>query len=76
MIYCSLENKEEVDGLLGLGEIKSKQPEVRLQEKLGEQDYHCDSAEVFQPITKTVTDTSEKLREESKPSTKAEWGFE
>ena len=40
-------------------------------EKLGKQGYHYDVKELFEPITKTLTDTSQKVLEETKSNTKA-----
>ena len=40
-------------------------------EKLGKQGFHYDIKELFEPIRKTVTDTSQKLLEETKINTKA-----
>ena len=39
--------------------------------KLGRQGFHYDVKEVFEPITKTITYTSQKLPEETKFKTRA-----
>ena len=46
-----------------------------MEEKLGKQDFHYDTEDFFEPITKAVTDISEKLLEESKSTTKAVEGL-
>ena len=38
-------------------------------EKIGKQGYHFDIKELFEPITKKLTDTSQKLVEENKSKT-------
>ena len=45
--------------------------QVPLREKLGKEGFYFDAKEIFEPITKAVTDTNENLLEESKPTTKA-----
>jgi len=42
-----------------------------LVEKLGKQGYHYDIKELFEPITKAVTHTNQRILEESKSNTKA-----
>ena len=39
--------------------------------KLGKQVFHYDIKELFEPITKMVTDTSQKIIEKTKSTTKA-----
>ena len=46
-----------------------------MEEKLGKQDFHYDTEDFFEHITKAVTDKSEKLLEESKSTTKAVEGL-
>ena len=51
--------------------LQSKVKQFRLVEKLGEQGFHYDIKEVFEAITKAVTDNNPKLLEENKSTTKA-----
>ena len=39
--------------------------------KLGKHNFHYDTKKLFEPITKAVTDTGQKLLEETKSATKA-----
>ena len=70
MIY-SLKTKDELKDLVELDDLQSKVKQVRLVEKLGKQGFHYDVKELFEPITKTLTDTSQKLLAETKSNTKA-----
>ena len=54
-----------------MADLQSKVKQVRLVEKLGKQGFYCDTKDFFEPITEVVTDTSQKLLDESKSTTKA-----
>ena len=56
MIYA-IKDKDELKDLEELDDLKSKQKQVRLVEKLVNQCYHYDVNELFEPITKAVTDS-------------------
>ena len=61
------------DNLKDLGELadlQSKVKQVRLVRKFCKQGFHYHMKELFEPITKAVTDTSHKLFEETKSTTK------
>ena len=45
--------------------------ELHLQEKLGKQEFHCRTEELFEPITKALTDASKEMVKETKKTTKA-----
>ena len=51
--------------------LQSKLKQVRLVEKLGKQGFHYDIKKFFEPITKAVTESNQKLLEEIKSTTKA-----
>ena len=70
MIYA-IKNKDDLKNLEELDDLQSKVKHVRLVEKLGKQGYHYDIKELFEPITKAVTDSNQKLLEETKFNTKA-----
>ena len=70
MIYA-IKNKDDLKDLEELDNLQSKVKQVRLVEKLGKQGYHYDLKELFEPITKAVTDSNQKLLEETKSNTKA-----
>jgi len=57
--------------LVELGDLQSKVKKVRLVEKLGKQGFHYDIKKLFEPITKAVTDSNQKLLEETTSNTKA-----
>ena len=63
--------KDELKDLDDLDDIQSKVKQVRLVEKLGKRGIHYDVRELFDLITKALTDTSQKLLEETRTNTKA-----
>ena len=50
-----------VEDLQNLNEAVSLQNQVRLQDKLGEQNFHDDMTKVFEPLTDTLKKTSENI---------------
>ena len=59
MIY-SRKCEDELEDLEELDDQQSKVKQNRLVEKLDKPGYHYDIKELFEPITKTTTDTSQK----------------
>ena len=53
-----------------MADLELKVKQVRLVENLREQGFQYDTKEIFEPISKSVSDTSEKLIKETKPSRK------
>ena len=60
-----MKNLEELD------DLKLKVKQIRLVEKLGKQDFRYDIKKIFERITKILTDTNQKLLEETKSNIKA-----
>ena len=54
----NIENLQKLDEAVSL---QNQVKVVRLQEKLGKQNFHEDMKEVFEPVTKSLENTSEKL---------------
>ena len=69
MIF-SRRTKDDLKDLEVLADLESNESQVRLFEMLGTQSFHYDTIELFEPISKAVTDTSQKLLEKTKPTTK------
>ena len=67
----SVKTKDDLRYLEELTELKSKVKQVRLEEKSRKRGVHYDIKKHFEPITKTVNETIEKLLEESKATTAA-----
>ena len=74
----SIHNRDDLEKLKKLQEIKSSLKAERLKEKLGKQDFHYDMEEVFEPVTKNQTkqqQQSEKqiqaLRDSTQTTTQA-----
>ena len=60
MLY-SIKNVEDLQKLNELVSLQNQVNEVRLQDKLGEQNYHEDSKKIFKPMTDAIKSTSETI---------------
>ena len=60
MLY-SIKDREDLENLTELGSLEDQVKVVRLQDKLGKQNFHEDMKKVFEPVTKSLENTSEKL---------------
>ena len=60
MLY-SIKNVEDLEKLNELVSLQDQVKVVELQDKLGEQNFHEDMKKVFEPVTKSLENTSEKL---------------
>ena len=60
MLY-SIKNIEELEKLNELASLQNQVKVVRLQDKLGNQNFHEDMKKVFEPVTKSLENTSENL---------------
>ena len=56
-----INNREDLQNLNELVSLQNQVNEVRLQDKLGEQNYHEDSKKIFKPMTDAMKSTSENL---------------
>ena len=57
----AINNREDLDKLEELASLQDQVKVVRLQDKLGKQNFHEDKKKVFEPITKSLENTSETL---------------
>ena len=60
MLY-SIKDREDLEKLEDLVSLQNQVKVVKLQDKLGEQNFHEDMKKVFEPVTKSLENTSEKL---------------
>ena len=60
MLY-SIKNIEDLQILNELVSLESQVKAVRLQDKLGKQNFHEDMEKVFESVTKTLKDVSEEV---------------
>ena len=60
MLY-SIKDREDLKELEDLVSLQSQVKVVKLQDKLGEQNFHEDMKKVFEPVTKSLENTSNKL---------------
>ena len=60
MLY-SIKDREDLENLTELVSLQEQVKVVRLQDKLGEQNFHEDMKKVFETVTKSIENTSENL---------------
>ena len=60
MLY-SIKNIEDLEKLNEAVSLQKQVQEVRLQNKLGDQNYHEDMNKLFRPITDAIKNTSENI---------------
>ena len=60
MLY-SIKDREDLEKLNELASLQDQVKVVKLQDKLGEQNFHEDMKKVFEPVTKSLENTSENL---------------
>ena len=58
MLY-SIKDREDLENLNELVSIQDQVKTVRLQDKLGKQNFHEDMKKVFEPVTKSLENTSQ-----------------
>ena len=60
MLY-SIKDREDLENLEELVSLESQVKAVRLQDKLGKQNFHEDMKKVFEPVTKSLENTSQDI---------------
>ena len=60
MLY-SIKNRKDLENLNDLVSLQDQVKVVKLQDKLGKQNFHEDMKKVFEPVTKSLENTSENL---------------
>ena len=60
MLY-SIKDREDLENLEELVSLESQVKAVRLQDKLGKQNFHEDMKKVIEPVTKSLENTSEDI---------------
>ena len=60
MLYAN-KNNDDLENLNELASLQNKVKVVKLQDKLGEQNFHEDMKKVFEPVTKSLENTSENI---------------
>ena len=56
-----IRNVEDLENLNELVSLQNQVKVVKLQDKLGEQNFHEDLKKVFEPVTKSLNNTSENI---------------
>ena len=60
MLY-SIKDREDLENLNELVSLQDQVKTVRLQDKLGKQNFHEDMKKVFEPVTKSLENTSQDI---------------
>ena len=60
MLY-SIKDREDLENLEELISLGSQVKAVRIQDKLGKQNFHEDMTNVFEPVTKSLENTSQVI---------------
>ena len=60
MLY-SIKDREDLEKLEELASLENQVKAVRLQDKLGKQNFHEDMKKVFEPVTKSLENTSQDI---------------
>ena len=60
MLY-SIKDREDLENVNEFVSLQDQVKTVRLQDKLGKQNFHEDMKKVFEPVTKSIENTSENL---------------
>ena len=61
MLY-SIKDREDLENLNELVSLKDQVKAVRLQDKLGKQNFHEDMKKIFELVTKTIKDVSDDVK--------------
>ena len=57
----AIKDGEDIEKLNDLISLTNQVQEVRLQDKLGKQNFHEDIKKVFEPVTRSIKDVSEEV---------------
>ena len=57
----AINNREDLDKLEELASLRDQVKVVRLQDKLGKQNFHEDMKKIFEPVTKSLENTSQDI---------------
>ena len=60
MLY-SIKDREDLENLNELVSLQDQVKVIKLQDKLGKQNFHEDMKKVFEPVTKSLENTSENI---------------
>ena len=60
MLY-SIKDREDLENLNELVSLQEQVKVVKLQDKLGKQNFHEDMKKVFEPVTKSIENTSQDI---------------
>ena len=60
MLY-SIKDREDLENLEELVSLEDQVKVVRLQDKLGKQKFHEDMKKTFEPVTKSIENTSQNI---------------
>ena len=60
-MFCPIKDREDLENLNESASLQDQVKAVRLQDKLGKQNFHEDMKKVFEPVTKSLEKTSQDI---------------
>ena len=60
-MFSSIKDREDLQNLEELISLESQVKAVRFQDKLGKQNFHEDMRKIFEPVTKSLENTSQAI---------------
>ena len=60
-MFFSIKDREDLENLEELLSLENQVKVVKLQDKLGKQNFHEDMKKVFEPVTKSLENTSQDI---------------
>ena len=57
----TINNRQDLENLNGLASLQDQVKAVRIQDKLGKQNFYEDMKKVFEPMTDAIKNTSENI---------------
>ena len=63
MLYA-IKNNDDLENLNELVSLENQVKVVRLQDELGEQNFHEDMKKVVEPVTKSLANTSQDIKKQ------------
>ena len=60
-MLCSIKGREDLENLEELVSLENQVKVVKLQDKISKQNFHEDMKKVFEPVTKSIENTSQNI---------------
>ena len=60
-MFYQIKDREDLENLEELVSLQDQVKNVKLQDKLGKQNFHEDMKKIFEPVTKSIENTSQNI---------------